>query len=402
MIGIFKHLFSSLGRVSAKVFLFAVFSYFTSFSSAWALTFYWTANPVDEYVFGYRLYYGAESRYDWGEEGISLKSDFSYDFFVDPFFGKQCPAGTVDYSDCVDLDPDAMSCIPSPRDWLGSQGEIQCTMNGDLPNQVYYSSIRAYNINGEEGDFSQELSHADPQIFVTPMSNHTTEYGRSAFLLMALTGLPDNAEPVTVSLTGDDTEGSISPSSVTFTGNTDWIKLITVTGVEDHVVDGDIEYTIVPTIESEDPDYPLPDPDDITVVNEDNDAESADVFMYNIFNKTDEDGSFSIILVKLNRRPTAPVTVFFESDDLTEGTVFPSSLTFSGENGYYQAVVVTGVDDAEGDGDIEYHIAGRVESADPAFDALPLADIPLVNVDNDLKKIFPWGMFLPAILNNRP
>jgi hypothetical protein len=43
-------------------------------------TFSWRANPQDDAVIGYRLYYGSQSRYDAAGH---LKSNFNYDFYLD-------------------------------------------------------------------------------------------------------------------------------------------------------------------------------------------------------------------------------------------------------------------------------------------------------------------------------
>jgi hypothetical protein len=43
-------------------------------------TFSWRANPQDDAILGYRLYYGSNSRYDTAGH---LKSDFNYDFYLD-------------------------------------------------------------------------------------------------------------------------------------------------------------------------------------------------------------------------------------------------------------------------------------------------------------------------------
>src|SRR5258706_15254956 len=61
--------------------------------------------------------------------------------------------------------------------------------------------------------------------------------------------------------------------------------------------------------------------------------------------------------VVLTSQPTANVTVGLTSSDLTEGTVAPSSVTFTSVNwNVAQTVTVTGVDDAMADGPIAYTI----------------------------------------------
>src|SRR5262249_38705017 len=86
-----------------------------------------------------------------------------------------------------------------------------------------------------------------------------------------------NSQPtasVTIGLySSDTTEGTVSPSSLVFdAGNWNVPQTVTVTGVDDFVVDGDIAYTIVtaPAV-SADPNYNGLNPADVSVTNRDND-----------------------------------------------------------------------------------------------------------------------------------
>ncbi len=67
----------------------------------------------------------------------------------------------------------------------------------------------------------------------------------------------------------DTTEGSVSPASLTFTA-TNWNipQTVTVTGVDDAIVDGDIAYTVVTaTAISADANYNGINPSDVAVTN---------------------------------------------------------------------------------------------------------------------------------------
>ena len=64
---------------------------------------------------------------------------------------------------------------------------------------------------------------------------------------------------------------------------------------------------------------------------------------------TTEAGGTATFTVVLTSRPVADVTIGLSSSDTTEGTVSPSSLTFTSANwNIPQTVTVTGVDDAAG------------------------------------------------------
>src|SRR4029453_16278376 len=70
---------------------------------------------------------------------------------------------------------------------------------------------------------------------------------------------------------------------------------------------------------------------------------------------------------------------------LTEGTVTPSSLTFTSNNwNAPQAVLVTGAEDFIIDGTHTYQIiTGAANSADPTYDGLDPANVSVSNTDNE-------------------
>jgi len=81
---------------------------------------------------------------------------------------------------------------------------------------------------------------------------------------------------------------------------------------------------------------------------------------------TKEDGTSAAFRVALESQPTDPVTVSMQSDDPTEGVVFfGGELIFTvGEWNMPQIVMVTGVDDAEADGQQSYAISLLATSDD--------------------------------------
>jgi hypothetical protein len=68
---------------------------------------------------------------------------------------------------------------------------------------------------------------------------------------------------------------------------------------------------------------------------------------------TTEAGGTATFTVVLNTQPTANVTIGLSSSDASEGTVAPTSLTFTAANWstWPQTVTVRGEDDAQVDGD---------------------------------------------------
>src|SRR5256885_1891045 len=83
-------------------------------------------------------------------------------------------------------------------------------------------------------------------ITVIPTSGlTTTEGGGTATFTIALATQP--TANVTIGLSSSDlTEGTVAPASLTFTpANWNTAQTVTVTGVDDFAVDGNVAYTIV-------------------------------------------------------------------------------------------------------------------------------------------------------------
>ncbi len=72
---------------------------------------------------------------------------------------------------------------------------------------------------------------------------------------------------------------------------------------------------------------------------------------------TTEAGGTDTFTVVLSSQPTEDVTIGMSSSDSTEGTVSPTSLTFTiGDWSIEQTVTVTGVNDQVADGPINYDV----------------------------------------------
>ena len=107
----------------------------------------------------------------------------------------------------------------------------------------------------------------------TPSGTGTTENGGAATFTVKLNSQP--AANVTIGVrSGDTTEGTVSPASLLFTSaNWNVPQTVTVTGVDDTLVDGNVVYTVlIDAAVSGDSLYSGKDPADISLTNSDNDA----------------------------------------------------------------------------------------------------------------------------------
>ncbi|MEP0857507.1 Calx-beta domain-containing protein, partial [Trichocoleus sp. DQ-U1] len=219
---------------------------------------------------------------------------------------------------------------------------------------------------------------------VTPISGNTTEAGGTATFTVKLNSQP--TANVTLGLTSSDTtEGTVSSPSLTFTAN-NWniAQTVTVKGVDDALVDGNIAYNIITTPGvSTDLNYNKLNPVDVAVTNIDNDA--AGFTITPISGNTTEAGGAANFTVKLNSQPTANVTLGLGSSDPTEGSVSSPSLTFTSNNwNIAQTITVKGVDDVLVDGNIAYSIVtAPAISTDAKYNGLNPQDVAVVNIDND-------------------
>ncbi len=225
-------------------------------------------------------------------------------------------------------------------------------------------------------------------ITVSPISGPTTEAGGTATFTVVLDAQP--TADVTVGISSDDaTEGTVLPVSLTFTSaNWSSAQTVTVTGVNDDLDDGDVAFSVVTAAAtSADGNYNGVNPADVNVTNTDNDA--AGITVSTISGPTTEAGGAATFTVVLNAEPTADVTVGVSSDDATEGTVLPASLTFTTANwNAAQTVTVTGVNDDLDDGDITYSVVTAAAiSADGNYNGINPADVSVTNTDNDASGI---------------
>jgi hypothetical protein len=123
---------------------------------------------------------------------------------------------------------------------------IQATTSGADPSYAGLTgSTTVTNLNDDHAGYS----------LVPAVGLTTTEAGGTATFQLSLTSEP--YANVTIALTsGDLTEGTVSPASVTFTP-TNWnvAQTITLKGVDDFVDDGDVAYTVQLVGSSTDPGY---------------------------------------------------------------------------------------------------------------------------------------------------
>ena len=274
--------------------------------------------------------------------------------------------------------------------------------DGDIPytiqittNQGLTDDLSGYE-NVDPADVSAtNLDNDIAGVTVSTISNDTSEDGDTATFTIVLDTEP--TDDVTITLTSDDLTESdtFSPTTLTFTPlNWSDAQTVTVTGKDDDIVDGDINYNIeTSTASSTDPNYNTMVVDDVAIVNLDNDTAGFIVTPLTL-NTTEAAGAgkTATFTVVLTSKPATDATnyvvvVDVASNDLTEGTVDLSQLTFNAGNwNIPQTITVTGVDEIIVDGDITYTILNTINAGlttDTNYDPLNPDDVSVTNADDD-------------------
>ncbi|OGR09514.1 MAG: hypothetical protein A2341_01765 [Deltaproteobacteria bacterium RIFOXYB12_FULL_58_9] len=220
---------------------------------------------------------------------------------------------------------------------------------------------------------------------ISSISGPTTESGGTAIFTVDLASQPSAVVSISVS-TSDTTEGTPNVAGLTFTtSNWNTAQTVTVTGVNDFTVDGNVVYSIIlGAAVSTDGNYSGENPADISVTNNDNDV--AGFTMSAISGNTNEGGGTATFTVVLKSQPDDDVSISVSSSDTTEGTPNVSGLTFtSGNWNTTQTVTVTGVDDVQIDHTVGYTILlGAATSTDSDYSGHNPDDVVVANEDNDV------------------
>ena len=306
-----------------------------------------------------------------------------------------------DWSEWTGPDGSSSSYWNSANTFAGSctgTGSIVCTSipavlnNGSANQWLQYKAAVVFS--GTNTSILSDITVAyttiatSGLISVTPSSGLvTTEAGTTASFDVVL----DSAPTADVSfglLSGDLSEASVSPASLSFT-SLNWAtpQTVTLTGVDDAVNDGDVAYTIYTSMAvSSDAMFNHHVIADVTASNTNNDVASGGVIVSPMTTllSTESGGSDSFSVVLANA-PTQNVVFTVDTSDGTEGVVSPNLITFTSLNwSIPQVITVTGQDDVEFDGTQSYTIVTSVTASDdPNYSGLVVADLTAANSDND-------------------
>jgi len=247
---------------------------------------------------------------------------------------------------------------PSAATWIGINATIG-TEDTWIEKGTYLLPVNStvYVAFYYEGDYASEwyIDDVIVQDAATPVagisigtlsSTTTDEDGAAATFTVVLDSQP--GDDVIISLNSSDiSEGSVAPVSLTFTSvNWETSQDVTVTGLNDDLLDGDINYTVeIGPATSNDNNYNGIDPDDPELTNLDTDLDDdGDGISNEKEGNGDRDGDGDV-----NSQDYDPTGYLYDSatgEIISGGSISvtgPGNVTFvsgrNGANGFYQFVV---------------------------------------------------------------
>lgn len=308
---------------------------------------------------------------------------------------------TVVSSDTSEGTPDAGQLIFTPQNFDQPQtvivtGADDDSTDGDQAYQVILTTTQAsdpaYRDLSPTTVMLTNLDNDVPSLVVGGANpGSTTEAGGTSQILVRLQTQPTGTVQVTA-ISSNTGEGTVSGSPLTFKeSNWDENQFITVTGVNDERVDGNIFYQITLTPSSTtDTNYnsaSLARTVSLTNTNDD----IAAVKLSDVTDlRTDESGLTDSFAVRLQKQPLGNVTIALASSNTNEVTVAPTTLNFTPANwDQNQTVTLTGVDDGLiVDGNQTANITlNLTQSADAAYANVSVDPLVVTNVDNDVPSV---------------
>jgi hypothetical protein len=206
-------------------------------------------------------------------------------------------------------------------------GADDTLIDGDIPYIVQvavdvvntldanFASLPAQDVNATNADDDTAGFTLDTTAL------NTTEAGGTDTFTVVLDAQPSADVMFTIS-SNDTSEGVPDVSTLTFTStNWDTPQIITVTGVDDALIDGDVPYIVqvtVDTVNTLDADFAsLPD-QDVNAINADDDTVGFTLSATTL--STNEAGGTDTFTVVLDAQPSNDVVFTIASNDTSEGT----------------------------------------------------------------------------------
>ncbi len=297
---------------------------------------------------------------------------------------------TVTVSDATEAIVDKTSLTFTPDNYSDPQnivvsGVADHTIDGDQKYTVTlsitsedenYNKLEDIVLKGVNGD-----TDAAGIVVSQASSAIVSESGTTVDMEVTLNSIPSSDVKVKVEAK-DTTEVSVSPVTLTFTSeNWNVPQKVTVKGVDDNEIDGDVKSQIVLTGDSGDGHYAgVSRSVEFTTLDDD----KAGLVVVSTPVSMSENGGTGSFTVQLSAKPASEVTISFSSSDPTELLSEISSLTIKPEDwNKPQTVKIQAKDDSQADGTQKAHIILKSSSSDEHFVELTGVTVDYMITDDE-------------------
>ena len=289
------------------------------------------------------------------------------------------------------------------------QGQDDTNQDGDIPYTILIAAATSmdpkYNMRNAQDVSIVNLDNDTPGMQVFPNTSViTTEdpgAAGAAIIAIVLTSRPQVGTLVLFDITSSDlTEGRVTPSLTFNQNNWNQRQTITITGFDDDMQDGDIDYYVLisPSPSTTDlnyQDFPRAPGYRINVTNMDDDVAGIDI--PDLVLQTSESGTTASTTVALITRPLDTVSLRITTDN-SEGLLSTAggsqnvpttqiTLTFTNVSwSVPQTITVTGQNDYIADGAVVYNltVGPAVSVGDRFYNARTHPGITVNNSDDDV------------------
>jgi hypothetical protein len=211
-----------------------------------------------------------------------------------------------------------------------------------------------------------------------------SEAGGTAAFTVSLKAQPTSN--VTLPLSSNDvSEGTVDPAFITFTPDT-WNvpQTVTVTGVDDSIVDGNIIYKIITgTTVSPDSKFNGQNPADVSITNLDDDVPGFILSQSELDVAENGTATFTAVLA---RQPAGSVVLSVSASSTAEATVSATSISFSTTNwNIPRTITVKGTNDYKpGNDSATIRVAVNTASSSKLWSLVPAQTVAVTCLNDDV------------------
>ena len=298
------------------------------------------------------------------------------------------PTGTVTIrvaDDSAEVNVSTSSLTFTTSDWNMAQTVTVASIADNVDEETETARVTHVVSGGDytgltAGAVTVTVTDDDTRGVTVSESSLSIEEGSTGTYTVALTSAP--TANVTIAVSSDTTDVTVSPSSLTFTaGNWNSARTVTVSSEEDSIDEEDQTASVTHLVSGGD--YGAVVAAGVAVTVTDDDTRGLTLSAPSL---TVDEGGRGTYTVKLDSQPTAEVTVSISSD-IADVTVNPATLTFTTSNwASSQTVTATArQDDIDKDAGVMASLTHMVSGGD--YTGLTAAGVTLTVTDNDTRGV---------------